>query len=598
MAGGQGAGTSTFAGNGNGGVYLVPGPILPAVAEAWERWARWLLERTDLLGQWSLNVDQVSMAMALSGEGIEPQQLEGRWNYPTHEKKFPAISGPPAVIHYHQKVDAKGLLLHTGQKTIDRQIDRANAAITEARREASPVATFWDWRYATNPSLGSGTGSRGKPLVEKRELLSALLEVLHPQSVLDVGCGDGEATRDLTLPHYIGIDVSSEAVRTARTNRPDGDYRIGALADQDVQAELTLCLDVLIHQPDPDQYRDLVKSLLAATTGALLVSGFEEVPATDSAAVHFYQPLSTTLRELAPEAELYPLGKVHNATVVLALMVPKDVHPRDYPPSTLALIAKRHPDLLRLISMRTSAWETIGFFPDHAPRLWEYPTAADRLIGQVNSGGRIVDIGAGVNPLVPYLAARGYEVDTVDPSPQTREWPPKPDWTGWGFLDYAAIGMAHKSWNCPLDELPVDPKFDAAYSISVIEHLTAADRRLLLLAIAERVRTGGVVILTVDLARDSNDLWNQAQGRPVEPVRHHGTMRSLVGEVKQVGFEVSDIQTVRHWGDVPIDIGLLVLRRTARPAKPARAPTALASVRPQLASVAHKAVSRVRSRLH
>jgi SAM-dependent methyltransferase len=215
----------------------------------------------------------------------------------------------------------------------------------------------------------------------------------------------------------------------------------------------------------------------------------------------------------------------------------------------------------------------------------------------VGAGGRIVDIGAGVNPLVPYLTAQGYEVDTVDPSEQTRTWPPKPDWTGWGFLDYAAIDMAHHSWNCRLDELPAELEFDAAYSISVIEHLPAADRRQLLSGIAQRVRRGGVAILTVDLVRNKNDLWNRRQGQVVEPAGQHGTFQDLVKEAKQVGLVASDIQTVRGWGDVPVDIGLVVLHRGSSSTKAARMPLDLAAKRSQLTGVARKAARRLRSRL-
>jgi 2-polyprenyl-3-methyl-5-hydroxy-6-metoxy-1,4-benzoquinol methylase len=588
---------STLAGNGNGGLYLVPGTRLSAVASAWERWARWLLERTELLERFTLNVDQVSMAMALASEGIEPYRLETRWNFPTHERKRLPKSITPAVLHYHKEVNNKGLITRTGVDAVDRRVDMANAAISEIWHTAFPNATFWDWRYSTNSELGSGSGSRGKPLEDKRDMLSALVEILQARSVLDVGCGDGESTRDLPLPNYVGLDLSTEAVRRAKLTRPDGDYRVGTLADYPTEAELTLCLDVLIHEADPATYRATVKSLLEHTTRALLVSGFERPSQTDSAMVHFHEPLSTTLRELAPKAELYPLPSAKGAAFFLVLLVPEDVHPRDYSPATLDAVASKHPDLLRLIDVRTSGWKTIGFFPDHAPRLWEYPVAADLIMGKVEAGSRIVDIGAGVNPLVPYLTAHGYKVHTVDPSEMTREWPPKPDWTGWGYLDYAAIDMAEKSWNCPLDELPLDLQFDVGYSISVIEHLTADDRRGLLYALAQRVRPGGTAVLTVDLTRNTNDLWNRAQGQVVESVRHHGSLRGLVREAKQVGFTTSDVQAVRDWSDLPIDIGLLVLEREARPAQPARPPTALESVGPQFMAVAHKLATSVRSRV-
>lgn len=44
-------GERTIVGNGNGGLYLIPGVILPRVVRAWADWARWLLERLHLFGQ-------------------------------------------------------------------------------------------------------------------------------------------------------------------------------------------------------------------------------------------------------------------------------------------------------------------------------------------------------------------------------------------------------------------------------------------------------------------------------------------------------------------------------------------------------------------
>ncbi len=587
-------GKSTLAGNGNGGFYLVQSGVLPRVAKAWQTWARWLLERLDLLDRWTVYVDQVAMAMALAAEGLEAQRLESRWNFPTHDRKGLPTSPPPsAVIHYHKEVNARGLLLGTGITTIDRRIDLANAAIGEIWHDAFPNASFWDWRYTTDPDLGSGVGSRGRPLSDKRELLSALVEIIRPESVLDVGCGDGEATRGIALPHYVGMDLSQEAVRLARSGRPDGDYRVGTLTDQPAEAELTLCLDVLIHESDASQYRATVKALVESATKALLISGYEHAPSVDSEMVHFHEPLSATLNELAPWAELYPLREVHEISTFLVLRLPSDAHPRDFRPASLALVVERRLDLLRLLDLRLSAWKTTGFFPDHAPRLWEYPTTCDLLMNLIPTGSRIVDVGAGVNPLVPYLTAHGYEVDTVDPSERIRTLPMMPDWDERGFLDYAAAGMAHRSWNCPLDKLPAGLKFDAAYSISFIERLPAVERRLLLRELAGRIRPGGVVVLTVDLVRGKNNLSNHSEGRLVEPERQHGRLRDLVKEATDVGLVASDVRTVRDLGDAPHDIALVVLDRRTRHDRAVRTSTILASAKAQSAAVVRKLARRV-----
>jgi SAM-dependent methyltransferase len=313
-------GEFTLAGNGNGGLYLVPGDLLPAVARAWEQWARWLLARLERLAAWTVHVDQVAMALALAAEGIETCELDVRWNLPLHLPAIiPADPPVPAVIHYHHELDPTGQIRSTGKAAIDRRIADANAALGDLWREAFPNATFWEWRYLTNPELGSGVGSRGKPLQDKRALLTALIEVLRPASTLDVGCGDGEATRGMTIENYVGLDVSAAAVRRARACRPDGEYRVGTLADHPVQADLTVCLDVLIHQADPTAYHDLVGRLLHSSTRALVVSGYERPFAPTWSMVHFHEPLSTTIRRCEPAAEIYPLREEHQIVTLLVL---------------------------------------------------------------------------------------------------------------------------------------------------------------------------------------------------------------------------------------------------------------------------------------
>ncbi len=555
---------STVTGNGNGGLYLVPSALLGDVARAWDRWARWLLERRDLLAHATLYLDQVAMALALAAEGIDAYALDSRWNFPSHRRQnMPSDPPAPAVIHYHDNVNPSGLLIQTGLGAVDKQIDVANAAITEIWHDVFPNATFWEWQYPTNPDCGSGAGSRGSTLEDTRTLLLALVDILQPNSVLDVGSGDSEATKGLPVANHVRLDLSPEAIRRASVGQPEGDDRVGRLADHLVQTDLTVCLDVLIHEANESSYTDLVGRLVEATTRGLLISGYEQAPDTESPIVHFHEPLSSTLARLAPDAEQYPLREVHGITTILVLKPPAERHPRDFTPHTLSMIARQHPDLLRLISMRTSAWGTVGFFPDDAPRLWEYPMVADRLMSLLQTGSQIVDIGAGVNPLVPYLTQRGYVLDTVDPADLKRVWPSRADWNEWGYLDYAHEGFAHQSWNCTLDKLPHEGQFDGACCLSVIKHLPAVERRSLLGDIARRVKPGGVVLLTLDLAAGRDDLWNRERGRTVETPEEHGTLQDFVSEAQESGFSTLDSQTVREWGDSPVDIGLVVLRREA-----------------------------------
>ncbi len=313
----------TIAGNFNGGLYVVPGSLLPILAEAWERWARWLLDRTALLGPHTFFVDQVAMAMAIAQERVSTFNLGREWNFPIHVLDLvPADAEPPAVVHYHWRVEPTGLISATGSAAVDGVVATLNEAITSVWQEAFPNKTFWDWRYRSNAALGSGVGSRGAPLEEKRRVLREVVRRVEPASVLDVGCGDGEATRGLRLPDYTGLDISEEAIRLASATRPDGSFHVATIADWQGTAELTICLDVLIHQPNVDVYRSTVAALLAATTRVLLISGYQDAPSSVSPMIHFHEPLSHTIERLDQTAQYFRLRDEHEISTFAIVKPP------------------------------------------------------------------------------------------------------------------------------------------------------------------------------------------------------------------------------------------------------------------------------------
>lgn len=552
----------TVAGNNNGGLYLIPAPILPVLAPAWETWARWLLDRRELLLDWSFHLDQVAMVLALTAEGIGSEQLDVRWNTPTHDlRRIPRDAPVPAVIHYHQEVDREGCIRLTGFPSIDQQVERANASIGRLWLDASPTATFREWRRLTGPELGFTPGSGGPSVSAVHDLLTEVLDAVAPSSVFEVGCGDGRATQGLPMKDYTGIDDSAEVLDRARIGRPDGTFLQGRLADVDVRADLVISLESVTDELDVTDYRNQVTRLWESAARALLISGYERSPRVLGPLSHFYEPLSATLRSVAPEAECYPVRDERGITTLVALRPAPAPHPRDIELATLSSIIDRHPDPLRLLALRLVGRDTLGFFPDHAPRLWEYPVAAGLVMEHLPAGSRLVDVGAGVTPLAPYLTRHGYVVDTVDPSDIRREWPPARDWNEWGFVDYAEAGLGNRSWNCTLGDLPETTAFDGVVSISVIEHIPATDRRALLRDIAQRLHLGGLMVLTVDLSRGGFDLWNRNRGQVVD-ARRHGTFQDIIDEGAASGFELLRQDVVREWGDVDVDIGLIVMRRT------------------------------------
>lgn len=200
--------------------------------------------------------------------------------------------------------------------------------------------------------------------------------------------------------------------------------------------------------------------------------------------------------------------------------------------------------------------ERIGFFPAHNPRALEYPWVLANLPAHM-AGLRILDVGAGVNPLPFALAQRGARVVTIDNHPLTRNLEQREDWNEWGFLDYSQIDARIASLHAAYEESSNSMTFDCIYSVSVIEHLPCAVREAWVRKFAAQLPGGGMLLLTVDLIPDTNLLWNLSEGNVVEPTRVHGEISSLLQELQTAGFAVKDTGTQRGIPDSRVDIGFI-----------------------------------------
>ena len=86
---------------------------------------------------------------------------------------------------------------------------------------------------------------------------TSLYELLPPPRglTLDVGCGEGRLTRELSSRGYdvVGIDASTALVDEARAADPSGRYEVAsidALPFDDGAAQLAVCVNVLPHVHD------------------------------------------------------------------------------------------------------------------------------------------------------------------------------------------------------------------------------------------------------------------------------------------------------------------------------------------------------------
>ena len=301
---------------GSGGLLVLPQKIAEDLRSVWPKWYQWLLDRSS--GSFTRFAEQVSFVLSLAELGLIVDRLDREDSFLIHlPLASPTLGkGRPKVVHYHEHLNESGFLLPTRMPSVDAQINRINDLIATSRRQSFDNFTFWEFRYALHPSLGSGVGSRGGNLSIKRDILKAQLKALRPDSVLDVGCGDLEVMKDLTISNYTGIDVSPSAIELAKKKRPDWEFRWGDILKLDLDPkDLVINLDVVIHQPTREIYEAFCEKLLSLSRKFLIVAGYDRPPRYASEITFYYEPLSETLTRLA-RGRVEIVGSYRDTTIL------------------------------------------------------------------------------------------------------------------------------------------------------------------------------------------------------------------------------------------------------------------------------------------
>ncbi len=153
--------------------------------------------------------------------------LDLRWNTPTHDPaRLPAISAPrPSSTT--TKSGRRDREHPIDRDPDDRLPDRAGER-GDGRSVGTglPNATFWQWRYLTDPDLGSGVGSQGRAAPEQAATprrRSSMPSAPHRCSTWAVETARRRGSSP--MPGYTGIDLSDRrrcrragpAARTAST---------------------------------------------------------------------------------------------------------------------------------------------------------------------------------------------------------------------------------------------------------------------------------------------------------------------------------------------------------------------------------------------
>jgi hypothetical protein len=137
-------------------------------------------------------------------------------------------------------------------------------------------------------------------------------------------------------------------------------------------------------------------------------------------------------------------------------------------------------------------------------------------------------------------------------------------WNEWGYLDYAEITPRLKSFHSDILRFRPKMKFDAIYSVSVIEHMPRAIWEKTLLLASKWLKNNGLLLLTLDLKPNTDALWNLSEGEVVESDNKHGTLKEFLDQLKSLGFVVEENQVKNTIPYSRTDVAFIACRLVKR----------------------------------
>jgi len=528
--------------NCNGGVYIISKDFLKQLKPLWEKYALWCIDNANLFGkEYDKHADQVGFALAMGVLKEKVNHLGIQWNYPIHVPNSEEVT--PKIVHFHNQINEHMQIKPNKGVVSNKVIELINSRINHDLGKHLSNSLFWNFRYHTCPDLGSGVGSRGDVLMLKRTLLKRLTYGKHENTIVDVGCGDLELMKEMPFKNYLGLDVSKEATELAKQKRPDWEFKTLSINDDSIeQKDITMCFDVLIHQSNKNSFESIVKGLDDKANKRIIIGAYNSLPSHSSTITHFYNGIFDEVEQYKKFDEL-ALVKTYRDVSVLVGTVHQNSHQRDLISKKLNRAFKevQRPDLLQYLV--DVSRHHFGFYTAHYPRVFEYTWILEQFENKPFS--RVLDIGAGVCPVPLCLDDMGMQVTTVDLHPTVRLAKDKESWNEWGFLDYGTIKTRIKSIHKDFTKVKTFKRFDCIYSISVIEHMPQSIRLKMLKRASKLLRQNGELLLTIDIAPNTENIWNYSEGKLVEPQEIHGTMDSFKKELQACGFEIV-FQTIQR----------------------------------------------------
>ena len=143
------------------------------------------------------------------------------------------------------------------------------------------TSPYWEHRYLSGGN--SGNGSYGLLAEYKANFLNEFVEQNKINSVLELGCGDGNQLLKAVYPSYIGYDISHAAIAKCsehfKNDHSKKFYHYDAKIFNEKQnllfSELALSLDVIYHLVQKDEYENYMNHLFNASSLYIIIYAWD-----------------------------------------------------------------------------------------------------------------------------------------------------------------------------------------------------------------------------------------------------------------------------------------------------------------------------------
>ncbi len=552
----------TFEVNFNGGLYGIPSKFITELAGSWKKFADKMLNSNDfknIMADKINHIDQVSFSLALNELNLPYKLLGYEYNCPTHIKNIKLLdaklSSKVKVIHYHSNISDTGLLNSIENQFARKTVEKINKVV----KKHFHSDLFVNYQYAINQTTVSETDFGEKETKYKLKLLKNI-GIEKDTHILDVGYGDPEIIKNLSLKNYTGVYVSAEAAAEGKIKFPDFVfYNFETEKNKVENTDTIICLDVLIHQTTSKKYFEIIDFITAKTVNRVVVSGYESKK-DNSPKCFFYENIKESLEKTGLFKYVYKIGEYRGLSVYIADKFHlKEKQTKNDINNNLICDALNIKTIDKNLLLETITFSraNLGWYTKHYPRLYEYPWILKKLNNNLTNL-KIADFGAGITPLPLQLSQRGAKVFTIDNHKTKREPDYIEQFNEWGFFDYSFLDDNITSFNQDLSNETFEKNsLNVWYSVSVIEHMPAKIRREIFKIMAYTLKNKGRLLLTLDLVKETQELWNMSAGKTVEDIKKHGTIDNIVQELESLGFEIDKTELYKMPENEKVDLAMI-----------------------------------------